>query len=315
MYSVAAADDTPQPADLDALNGTIRHILYAGQGIDFHSIKAPEGKDLATAFPTMEYRRYILPLIAVMAFVDEKVDQAKLEVVLRYANDLGVTDDYVRDLAQTANGHVDWVKADMSRNNAETFTGIDVTKDFAQQFFPYRTNPDPALVARFKALAALPYESFGRAFFDHYDRAGYKFPGDPDGLSIYFAVPHDSAHVVSGYGTSLQGELLVSTFTAAMHRGEGMSGHILPVIFSWHLGIKLNPLAGASKGAFDGEKFWRAWERGRMTTLDTLGPDWDFWGMVESPLEQIRSSYEVPKLDAAHAADGEPKAVRPWSTV
>ena len=57
MYSVAAADDTPQPADLDALNGTIRHILYAGQGIDFHSIKTPEGKDLATAFPTMEYRR------------------------------------------------------------------------------------------------------------------------------------------------------------------------------------------------------------------------------------------------------------------
>jgi hypothetical protein len=30
MYSIAAAEDTPQPADLDALNATVRHILYAG---------------------------------------------------------------------------------------------------------------------------------------------------------------------------------------------------------------------------------------------------------------------------------------------
>ena len=51
-----------------------------------------------------------------------------------------------------------------------------------------------------------------------------------------------------------------------------MSGHILPVIFSWHLGIVLNPLAGSAKGAFDGEKFWRAWERGRMSTLIRLAP-------------------------------------------
>ena len=103
-------------------------------------------------------------------------------------------------------------------------------------------------------------------------------------------MPHDSAHVGSAYSTTVQGELLVSTFTAAMHHSEGMSGHILPVIFSWHMGIVLNPLAGSAKGAFDGEKFWRAWERGRMATLDTFGPDWDFWGLVETPrLTKLRS--------------------------
>jgi hypothetical protein len=88
-----------------------------------------------------------------------------------------------------------------------------------------------------------------------------------------------------------------------MHRSEGMSGHILLVIFSWHLGIALNPLAGSASGAFNGEKFWRAWERGRMTTLDTFGPDWDLWGLVKTPLAEIRSAYNVPELDPADTAD------------
>jgi hypothetical protein len=228
---------------------------------------------------------------------------------------LGVTDDYIRDVAETADHHIDWVRADMSRNNAESIRGMDLGKDFAGQFLPYDTNPDPALAARFRALGSLPYETFGRAFFDHYTQAGYIFPGEPGGLSILFGVPHDSAHVVSAYGTSVQGELLVSTFTAAMHRSEGMSGHILPVIFSWHMGIVLNPLAGSAKGAFDGEKFWRAWERGRMTTLDTFGPDWDFWGLIEVPLDEIRAQYQVTELDAVHAADGTPGPVRPWPSM
>ena len=313
MTATASAGSGLRPADRDALEGAARHVLYAAKNLDFSTMPAPSPADLAKAFPTDDYRRYILQLIAVMAFVDGKVDDAKLKIVLDYASALGVTDDYVRDLAETAKGHSDWVKADMSRNNVDSIRGMDLGKDFAAQFLPYDNNPDPALAERFRALRSLPYETFGRAFYDHYTEAGYKFPGEPDGLSILFGVPHDSAHVVSAYGTSVQGEVLVSTFTAAMHRSEGMSGHILPVIFSWHLGIVLNPLAGSATGAFDGEKFWRAWERGRMATLDTFGPDWDFWGLAETPLDRIRTDYQVQPLDAAHAADGTPGPVRPWT--
>lgn len=312
MKAVASANGELRPADLEALEGAARHVFYSGLGLDFAGMPPTTVDSLAQAFPTADYRRYILQLIAVMAFVDGMVDNQKLDLVLQYAAAFGIADDYVRDLAETAKGHSDWVKADMSRNNVVSIRGMDLGKDFTEQFLPYDKNPDPALADRFRALGSLPYPTFGRAFYDHYTGAGYKFPGEPDGLSILFGVPHDSAHVVSAYATSVQGEVLVSTFTAAMHRSEGMSGHILPVIFSWHLGIVLNPLAGSAKGAFDGEKFWRAWERGRMTTLDTFGPDWDFWGLVETPLDAIRSTYNVVPLDAAHAADGEPAAVRPF---
>jgi hypothetical protein len=64
-----------------------------------------------------------------------------------------------------------------------------------------------------------------------------------------FARPHDSTHVISGYDTTPHGEILVSTFTAGMHPKLPMEGHILPVIFSWHLGIEINKLAGSFQGA------------------------------------------------------------------
>ena len=84
-----------------------------------------------------------------------------------------------------------------------------------------------------------------------------------------FAVPHDSTHVLAGYDTSPRGELLTSVFTAAMHRRNAMSGHVLPVILSWHLGIPLNEVAGAAKGALDPQEFWHAWARGEDACRST----------------------------------------------
>jgi hypothetical protein len=40
-----------------------------------------------------------------------------------------------------------------------------------------------------------------------------------------------------------------------MHRKEAMAGLVLPVLFSWHLGIALNEVAGAAKGALDPQEF------------------------------------------------------------
>ena len=100
---------------------------------------------------------------------------------------------------------------------------------------------------------------------------------------------HDSSHLLAGYDTTPRGELLVSTFTAAMHRKEAMSGHVLPVIFSWHLGIALNELAGAAKGALDPQEFWHAWARGEAMKVDLFGPAWDFWAATRDPIAAVRT--------------------------
>lgn len=62
----------------------------------------------------------------------------------------------------------------------------------------------------------------------------------------------------------------MSTFTAGMHPEELMEGHILPVIYSWHLGVKTNDVAGSFHGALDPERFFVARNRGAATE----GPDY-----------------------------------------
>jgi hypothetical protein len=133
----------------------------------------------------------------------------------------------------------------------------------------------------------LPEGSFGHAFAVFYIGQKYAFSGEEAALNIKFAAPHDSSHLLAGYDTTPRGELLVSTFTAAMHRKEAMSGHVLPVLFSWHLGIALNEVAGAAKGALDPQEFWHAiarrktrvnalTARGERMKIDLFGPEWDF---------------------------------------
>ena len=226
----------------------------------------------------------------VMAFVDGRLDDVKLNAVLKLAAALGVHADFVEDVAQLAQGHLKNATAHMIRANLESVTGRPWdTDDMMPWFLPYKAKPDPALAARFRALASLPRETFGHAFAAFYDKNKYAFPGEASALNIGFAVPHDSTHVLAGYDTSPRGELLTSVLTAAMHRSHAMSGHVLPVILSWHLGIPLNEVAGAAKGALDPEEFWRAWARGERTTVDLFGQSWDFWAATGRPIDAVRA--------------------------
>jgi hypothetical protein len=76
-----------------------------------------------------------------------------------------------------------------------------------------------------------------------------------------------------------------------MHPRYPVSGHILPVIFSWHLGIKINDVAKSATGALDPKEFWHAWERGQAMKIDIFGPAWDFWAWVDQPLAELRAKY------------------------
>jgi ubiquinone biosynthesis protein Coq4 len=169
-------------------------------------------------------------------------------------------------------------------------------------FFPYKDAPDPGLEARYKTLGDLPSDTFGRHFYDHFQKNGFFFPGNPDGLAEGFTTPHDSSHVLSGYSTSEGGEICVSTFIGAMHPDHPMAAEVLPVIFSWHLGVKLNDIANSTTGIFEPAHFWTAWERGSATTTDIVAPDWDFWAATKVPLEELRAAYGVPPVDPAMLA-------------
>ncbi len=293
MYRVASADGAAAVTDADraSLRAAHRYVFRQRDTLDIATLPAVGPAELAAAVrhdPAVA--DHALRFLTVMAFVDGRLDRLKIAAVLAYAGALGIEEDYLTETAEAAAGHLQWALADMARRNIESLTGAPwASADVLPWLLPYRgSGADPVLAARYEALSALPAGSFGRTFWEFYRAQGYALPGGEAAINEMFAVPHDSTHILAGYDTSGRGEILVSTFTAAMHGSHPMSGHILPVIFSWHLGIEINEVARSAKGGLDPEEFWHAWERGAMVDIDLFGPAWNFWEWTAHSVDELR---------------------------
>lgn len=301
MRAVAETGAPLSEADNRTLAGASLYLFGQTAPLDVAGLQPAAPPALAAAIGDPALRENALKFITIMAFVDGKLDKAKIASVLDYAKAFGVHAGYIEDIAEAAQGHVQEALAHMVRSNLESITGKPQTDiDETAWLVPYKDKPEPALVQRFEQLAKLKPETFGHTFYEHYRSNGYDFPGAPNGLNFGFGVPHDSAHVLSGYNTTARGELLVSTFTAGMHPHFPMAGHILPVIFSWHLDIQINPVAKSAAGALDPDQFWHAWAAGKAATVDTFAPDWDFWKHVETPLTALRKQWAIPEQGLDH---------------
>lgn len=292
MRDVAAPGGRPPTEAVGIALASAGHwMLGLDRPVDVVGLPSSTPAGLAEALSDRRLRADAASLLAVMAFVDGDLDSARLGRVLEYADALGVHDGYVDEIAAAARGSLEWALAHMVRDNMESITGKPWGEhdDVAAWLLPYRgVAADPVLAARYRALAELPENTFGRAFLEHFDANGYAVPGEPDALNERFGTPHDSTHVLSGYDTSPRGEILVSTFTAAMHPVHPISGHVLPVIFSWHLDVELNDVAKSAHGALDPAEFWHAWARGERMREDVFAAGWDFWAWVAEPLEDLR---------------------------
>ncbi len=297
MRDVGGLGRTLGEADRASLVAAGHWIFGLEQPVDVDALPRMDPQRLEASLMGRALREDAARFLTVSAFVDGRLDPAKIERVLAYARSLGVSGHYIDEIAEAAKGHLDWALGHMVRDNLESITGRtwpdrpNIEAEAMAFMLPYRDRPDPALAARFRALSELPEGTFGRAFLDHFDENGYAVPGEPDALNLAFSLPHDASHVFAGYDTTPRGELLVSTFTAAMHPIYPISGHVLPVIFSWHLGIKINDVAKSATGAMDPAEFWHAWARGADMKIDIFGPDWDFWEWTQRPLADLRRDY------------------------
>lgn len=296
MQQVALAGDRPlTDADRASMLAAAHYMLRRPDISDVGSLPLTTPDDLRALLGDRDVAAEAVKYLAIMALVDGVLDEAKIARVLEYSRALDVEADYLTELVEAASGHMSWVIADMTRKNFDSvISRSSEGLDPAAWIMPYGGDKaDPALVARYEALGRLPDNTFGKALWEFDKTNGYSFPGDPGALNAAFATPHDSTHVISGYDTSYRGEILVSTFTAGMHPINPMAGHILPVIFNGHLGVKFNDVAAAGTGGLDPQEFWHAWGRGRDMPVDLFAPDWNVWGWVERDLDKLRRDWNV----------------------
>jgi ubiquinone biosynthesis protein Coq4 len=297
MRQVALAGGRPlSHADTTSIKSAAHYLLRRRDLNDIGTLSAVAPIDLVGALKgDRDLAQEAVKYLAVMTLVDGTLDHAKLACVLEYARALDVEADYLTELVEAASGHLAWAIADMNRKNLDSILSrSSAGLDLQTWVRPYvGDKADPALVARYEALGKLPQGTFGKALWDFDKQNGYAFPGDPTALNATFGTPHDSTHVISGYDTSARGEILVSTFTAGMHPVNPVAGHILLVIFIFHLGVALNDVANTTTGGLDPDEFWHAWARGQEMTVDIFDPEWNVWDWVEKDLEEVRQRFNV----------------------
>jgi hypothetical protein len=295
MRAVAETDAPLTDTDRLALQSTNQFMFGHEAGVAIDQLPATGPAELAAALHGTPFVEDSVKFMTVMAFMDGVLDRRKIAKVLEYASALGVHAHYLDQIAEAARDHIQAVLADMTKCNMESITNAPWPGgDVNAWLLPYGKAPDRALAARFEALQRLDPATFGHAFWSHFRHNDYAFPGEPTALNERFCVPHDSLHVLTGYDTSARGEILVSTFTASMHRSHPMAGHVLPVILSWHLKIAINDVARDASGALDPAEFWRAWAAGANASVDTFAADWSFWDWVKEPLPELRQKWSVP---------------------
>ena len=212
---------------------------------------------LASLVTPASVREDAIKFMTVVACIDGVPEGAKVDVLRRYAAALDIEAPYLDLLGLASTGHMKDALAEMTRLNMDSITnGQWAGGDSNAWLSPY-VGPaaDPALAARFHALSGYPSNSFGRAFHHQFTSNNYDFPGEATALNAGFSVPHDSAHVITGYDTTPRGEILVSVFTSTMHDRLPMGAHVLPVIFMWHLHIQINPVAGKAATPMESPEF------------------------------------------------------------
>jgi len=296
MAMVASGDrrGALSPADELAIASANRIVFGADEPTEPRSLVPITPAELSAALERDETAAIAGRVLAIMALVDGVLDADRLSAALRFAAALGLREQYLVDLAEAARGHLAWVGADLTRQNVLSITGGQ-TADLP--LLPYRDAPDAALVERYRALSRYPRGTLGREFLEWYADHRYPIPGEALSLNERFVRPHDSTHLISGYSTTPDGEILVSTFTSGMMgMDQPLGAHILPALLSLHVGVRINDVAGAWHCNLDPAALWRAWDRGAACRTNIFAAEWDFWRLAAVPLGELRQSYAVPPL-------------------
>ncbi|GAB5470485.1 MAG: hypothetical protein Kilf2KO_35150 [Rhodospirillales bacterium] len=302
MKAVALAGGGFKPAASAMIAAAQRHLL--GTDLDFESLEPATPQALAAAFDDPDLGRQIIQGMVLMAIADDLPDPGRMTEIGRFAAALGVDEPGLQAVQELAERQMLLFRIDFYRRshlkeafrNQYQLHGLSgLVKGLAGQRGLYE---DPELAARYRALGTLDDDSLGRAFHDHYRRNGFAFPGEKLGFPEA-GVYHDFTHVLAGYTTEPEQEVMVGAFQAGYMRVNPYF-MLLFVMLTFGAGLNVTPVPqGRITGtlALEGvaERVLAALDRGSKVKID-LSQKWNHWDWVETPLEQARRELGIEPL-------------------
>lgn len=310
LHAVISAEGTvtPTPLEVASVEAIQRHLYL--QLPPLAARAGPLPANLGEALPDAAARLQFVRLLAMLPPVDPALPLAKVEVVEAVARQLGVEEYGLGVLRKLA-----------LRQHRRILFGL--MKRFMDFYWPVSGRPEARswvslawsvmpwfpglrrwlgldeLLSRYRALASLPMGTLGHAVHRYYAEGGFPIPGSPRSIPEGWA-RHEVYHILSGYKTTLPGELLLAGFIA------GNTAHMaldvaLPALVQLHTGRRFAP-GPSAEGLLDPDAYFRAVARGASMSVDLLA-GWRLWDHAAVLLDEVRERHGiVPFTEAERRA-------------
>ncbi len=253
---------------------------------------------IAAAITDPHHRKRLLQMAMVMAMVDNEITPSQQKALRSLAEVLYSNEQSLRVLHKAAREHKLLAQMDMTRESMGVFMSasyaqqgtIGLKKILAPLFYG---GEDPDVAWKYRQLGLLPEGTLGRAFWEYYTQKRLSFPGEVGSIPERM-VFHDFAHILSAYDTDPQGEIQQGAFQAGFIRENGFV-FLLFIILYFHWGFHITPYADTAMGLFDISRVIHALQRGAACNVD-LSDNWNFWEVVDVPVEELRDCAERTAL-------------------
>jgi tellurite resistance protein len=306
LKTVAMADGTFAVKEQTMLVASAELLGIEADPRDLPTINADE---LAAAVAGAEARMVALKACLVMGIVDGQISPEEWKVLSEFRGALAIDEAALHSFHDLAYRHRQLLMHDYQRQvgragGSPTHGGPERVTLYASegwqgvmQFFPadvlaaaspHHARENAELALRYRQLGNLPDGTLGRELWRYYRERQFAFADQP-GSVPELLVHHDIVHIISGYDSSLEGELQTLAFTAGMRQEDPFSALFL-VLLQFTAGLKA--LARA-RALFDPEKVLRALERGRGTAVD-FSQKHDYWDEMEQSIAALRERFGVP---------------------
>lgn len=292
------------PVQRSAMELAQRHFLSTDHDIDQLAPISPE--ELAAELTSPALRRQLVQVMCAYVMLGQDIRPEHIEAISGYARAFGLDEPAVDQLRYLIEDRIRWLKFDFRRRGAVgdalkqayKSSGVRGVLDTVLQIAGH--GEDAELTARFTRLAELPDGTLGRELLRFYQDRGFSLPGEKHGTPMPL-VPHDLVHILAGYDTDVLGEVRTLSFQTGFKRDNPLMFMFL-LLFQLQLGVEMVQLvpggAGSYRGFFDDPQIlaevWKAQRRGAAMNRDLMDGTWDYWSVLDRPVEELRARYNVP---------------------
>ena len=289
LSTVARADGELHPSEqrLIELVAEALDVPYDGSALE-----PIEPEELAAKMTEPDVRRGFVTRLVVLTTLDGEVTEDEVSAVEHFAAALDVEERAIRNLRQLAQGYARLVAFDLGRRSflPKLVRGVwreQGIRGLWKIAMTLAGRTDEEEARRFEALAELPEGTLGHTLFDHFVDNSFPYPGQKGGVPARFLF-HDLGHVLTGYGTTPDQELLAAGFQAGYMGGDGVAMYLM-IAMLFQLAVEpVAKMRGVEprRELLDIEAFMEAVERGRTLAVDLM--DWDPWPHMARPLHDVR---------------------------